>query len=120
MQTWPKSGDVTPAQAQLTCQTPAAPQRQHNPVERGKSTIQPIKLQQQTPSISAQAAACATAERQGTPTQPAQTSEMPAVGQRDVKVLIQQEFARLMATNEHTPNQAAILAVKHVSGADIG
>ena len=35
--------------------------------------------------------------------------------QNDLKSLIHQEFARLMATKAHTPNEAAVLAVQNVS-----
>ena len=70
------------------------------------------RLQLQTPSAERaaftgtkeQVAGSSTAHAQGT-----------AVKQTDVKTLIQQEFARLMATKQYTPNQAAMLAVQNLS-----
>ena len=48
----------------------------------------------------------------------AMSSEAIAVssrGKTDLKTLVHEEFARLMASKAYSPNEAAILAVQHVS-----
>ena len=44
----------------------------------------------------------------------AQPDSPLAAGQEGTRVLIQHEFARLMAMKAYTPNEAAILAVQNV------
>ncbi len=101
----------------MLLQTPAAPQRQDKPSAHANVLTQMHKLQLQTPSgderqgANTPVAAVSKAEQGRT----AQSGGVLAADQLDVKALIQQEFARLMATKDYMPNQAAVLAVQNIT-----
>lgn len=75
------------------------------------------KLQLQTPHVEGTQAVT---PFQGGPTKnmDRRAAEQPAdalASKTDLKALIHQEFATLMATQEYTPNQAAALAVQRAT-----
>lgn len=109
-----QASDATPAQAQAHHETPAAPQRQHKPNDFSSVATPMERLQLQTPSAAAEGAASTSTQGIVTGSSTAQ-AKGTAVKQTDVKTLIQQEFARLMATKQYAPNQAATLAVQNLS-----
>ena len=106
--------DATPVQAQAHHETPAALQRQHKLTDFTSGATPMERLQLQTPSAAAEGAASTGTKERITGSSIAQ-ARGTALKQTDAKTLIQQEFARLMATKQYTPNQAAMLAVQNLS-----
>ena len=101
--------DRTPAYAQSAVQTtPAAPQRQSKAAVSATALTGLQKMQLHTPAREGAEGSDAK-EMAGT------AEQTGKAGQTDVKALIHEEFAILMATKTLTPNEAAILAVKKVT-----
>lgn len=106
----------TPAYAQPAPQTPPdAPQRQTHATVPKSALIGLHKLQLQTPAAADTQAASTPALTTGSRNLEGVAEKAGSPVQRDLKSLIHQEFARLMASKTYTPNEAAVLAVKNVS-----
>lgn len=116
MQGSAQEGDHTPAYAQSAVQTPpAAPQRQSKAAvsATAHTGLQKLQLHKPAPEIKEATGTAAAGSGDG---ESARTAEQTGkAGQKDLKTLIHQEFARLMATKTLTPNEAAVLAVKNVT-----
>lgn len=108
----------TPAYAQPAPQTlPDAPQRQtHAPVPKSAPALTGLnKLQLQIPAAADTQAASTPALTTGSRNLEAVAGKAGSPVQKDLKSLIHEEFARLMASKTYAPNEAAVLAVKNVS-----
>lgn len=111
--------DETPAFEQRPPQTPpAAPQRQAKATVPASALAGFQKLQLQTPAADCTKAAGTPAPASvsaDTMSSVATAGQAGRPGQKDLKSLVHEEFARLMASKAYTPNEAAILAVQNVS-----
>ena len=134
-----QGSEATPAHANPTsnCQTPpAAPQRQDKAAVPASTLAGLQKLQLQTPAAlslgSPAAASGVQTTSQGSTSESAEAaclsasatdghelagtaSPLCSAKQKDVKAMIHQEFARLMATKKYTPNEAALLALQKIT-----
>ena len=108
--------DQTPAYAQPALQIPpAAPQRQTKAAVPASALAGLQKLQLHTPAADRTKASGTLAVSTETRGSKGAAEQAGRPDQKDLKSLIQREFARLMATKTYTPNEAAVLAVKNVS-----
>lgn len=106
--------ESTPAMAQeYSGVTPAAPHhavRSRFDAAVSSSVQKPLAF---TPA--AQLARVSAADMQSEPS--AESGQETVSTQGDVATLIKEKFAELMSSEQYTPNEAAVLAIKHVSAA---
>lgn len=111
--------DETPAYEQRPPQTPpAAPQRQVKATAPASALAGFQKLDLQTPAGDGTKAAgtpAVASDSTDAMSSEATAGQVSRPGQKDLKSLVHEEFARLMASKAYTPNEAAILAVQNAS-----
>lgn len=106
--------DSTPAMTQQGSDaTPSAPQHAAKPRVHSDASLSVQKPLVFTSAAQNAAGAAAGEHSQQT----TELSQQPGSLHVDVAALIREEFAELMASDQHTPTEAAILALQHVSAA---